>query len=248
MKQPQVIMTGDGSHSLWIPDLNETYHSTHGAIQESKHVFIQYGLLYWLHHQTKSSINILEIGLGTGLNVLLTYLQLLTTRVRATYTGLEPYPIPRAYTQQLNYAAQLARGTDCPITYQDLQATFEQIHQGAATSSCHLSDHFLLQKNECPLQNFYAPPNTFDLVYFDAFSPSKQPAVWGSTVLQKVSQMMKHHGIVVTYCAQGKLKRHLRQLGMYVETLPGPPGKREVTRAHKNSVFERCRDEEVFGL
>ncbi|MCU0318094.1 MAG: tRNA (5-methylaminomethyl-2-thiouridine)(34)-methyltransferase MnmD [Amoebophilaceae bacterium] len=233
MKQPQFIITGDGSHSLWIPDLDETYHSTHGAIQESKHVFIQHGLMHWLLHQTKSSVSILEIGMGTGLNVLLTYLNLLTTQVRTTYTGLEPYPIPKAYVQRLNYAAQLARETDCPITCQDLRATFERIHQGAATSSCHLSDHFLLQKSKCTLQSFCAPPNTFDLVYFDAFSPSKQPTLWESAVLQKIRQMMRNHGIMVTYCAQGKLKRYLKQVGMYVETLPGPPGKREVTRARK---------------
>jgi tRNA U34 5-methylaminomethyl-2-thiouridine-forming methyltransferase MnmC len=213
--------------------LNETYHSTHGAIQESKHVFIHHGLLHWLDYPTKSSVNILEIGLGTGLNVLLTYLNLLTIQVRATYTGLEPYPIPREYVQQFNYAAQLAKEVDCPITSQNLQATFGRIHQGASASSCHLFDYFVLHKKKCSLQNFCVPPNTFDLVYFDAFSPSKQPTLWGNSILRKVSEMIKQHGIIVTYCAQGKFKRHLKQIGMRVETLPGPSGKKEMTRAWK---------------
>jgi tRNA U34 5-methylaminomethyl-2-thiouridine-forming methyltransferase MnmC len=195
--------------------LNETYHSTHGAIQESKHVFIHHGLLHWLDYPTKSSVNILEIGLGTGLNVLLTYLNLLTIQVRATYTGLEPYPIPREYVQQFNYAAQLAKEADCPITSQNLQATFGRIHQGASASSCQLFDYFVLHKKKCSL------------------SPSKQPTLWGNSILRKVSEMIKQHGIIVTYCAQGKFKRHLKQIGMRVETLPGPSGKKEMTRAWK---------------
>lgn len=233
MKQPQLIMTKDGSHSLWMPDLNETYHSTHGAIQESKHIFIHHGLLNWLRNHTQSSVSILEVGLGTGLNVLLTYLALLTKRVETTYTGLEPYPIPWAYVQRFNYAAQLTQKQSYPITYEGLQATFEKLHQGATTVSCRLSEYFLLKKNICSLQAFSAPPNSFDIVYFDAFSPNKQPAMWSVDVLQKVYHMMKHHGIMVTYCAQGMLRRHLKQLGIHVETLPGPPGKKEMTRAQK---------------
>jgi len=230
---PQLIFTKDGSHSLWMPALDETYHSRHGAIQESKHIFIQHGLLHWLNNQAPSSVNLLEVGLGTGLNVLLTHLALLTKPVHTTYTGLEPYPIPWQYIRRFNYAAQLAQQKNCPITYKGLQATFEKLHQGAATSFCKLSDYFLLKKSNRSLQDFSAPPNTFDIVYFDAFSPNKQPAMWSVDLLQKVYHMMKHHGIMVTYCAQGKLKRDLKRLGMHVESLPGPPGKKEMTRARK---------------
>jgi tRNA U34 5-methylaminomethyl-2-thiouridine-forming methyltransferase MnmC len=230
---PQLILTKDGSHSLWMPELDETYHSTHGAIQESKHVFIHHGLLHWLNNQAPSSINILEVGLGTGLNVLLTYLALSTKHIHIAYTGLEPFPISWEYIQRFNYTAKLTQKTSCPITYQDLKATFEKLHQEAATSSCKLSDRFLLEKSHCSLQDFSAPPNTFDIVYFDAFSPKKQPAMWSFALLQKVYHMMKHHGIMVTYCAKGKLKRDLKQLGMHVESLHGPPGKKEMTRARK---------------
>ncbi len=233
MRQPQLITTNDGSHSLWMPDLNETYHSTHGAIQESKHIFIHHGLLDWLHNHTQASINILEVGLGTGLNALLTYLALLTKRVKTTYIGLEPYPIPWAYVQRFNYATQLTQHKNHPTTCEQLQTTFKQLHQKSATSFCQLSDHFLFQQKKCPLQAFSAPPNSFDIVYFDAFSPNKQPAIWSVDLLKKVYHMMKHHGIMVTYCAQGKFRRQLKQLGMRVETLPGPPGKKEMTRARK---------------
>lgn len=230
---PQLILTKDGSHSLWMPELDETYHSTHGAIQESQHVFIRHGLLHWLNDRDQSSVNILEVGVGTGLNVLLTYLALLTKQVHTVYTGLEPYPIPWEYVQRFNYAAQLTQRTSCPTTYQGLQTTFEKLHQGAATSCCRLSDYFLFKKSHYSLQDFSTMSNAFDIVYFDAFSPNKQPAMWSVDVLQKVYQMMKHHGIMVTYCAQGKLRRDLKQLGMHAETLPGPPGKKEMTRAQK---------------
>jgi len=237
MSQPQLIMTNDGSHSLWMPDLDETYHSAHGAIQESKYIFIHHGLLDWLHNHTQSSISILEVGLGTGLNALLTYLELLTKRVQTTYTGLEPYPIPWAYVQRFNYATQLTPNKTHPTTRKELQTTFKQLHQEAETSfwQRQLSDHFLFQRQNCTLQAFSSPPNSFDIVYFDAFSPNKQPAMWSVDLLQKVYHMMKHHGIMVTYCAQGKFRRHLEQLGMHVETLPGPPGKKEMTRARKGN-------------
>jgi tRNA U34 5-methylaminomethyl-2-thiouridine-forming methyltransferase MnmC len=233
MGQPQLILTRDGSHSLWAPELDETYHSTHGAIQESRHVFIRHGLLHWLNSQAQCNVNILEVGLGTGLNALLTYLALLTKRVKTTYTGLEPYPMPWAYMQHFNYTTQLTQHKIYPTTYKKLQTTFKQLHQEAATSFCQLSDYFLFQQQNCPLQAFSAPPNSFDIVYFDAFSPNKQPNMWSVDLLQKVYHMMKRHGIMVTYCAQGKFRRHLKQLGMRVETLPGPPGKKEMTRAWK---------------
>ena len=233
MSQPQLITTQDGTHTLWVPELNETYHSTHGALQESKHVFIQQGLIHFLEAQPRSNIKMLEVGLGTGLNVLLTYLAWLKNPLQLAYTGLEPYPVPWAYIQRFNYVAQLTQGKHCPVTPQALQEIFEKIHQGAATSSCHLSDRFLLQKYAQPLEAFSTASNTFDIVYFDAFAPSKQPSMWQFTLLQKVCQMMKNRGILVTYCAQGKLKRHLKALGMYVEVLPGPPGKRAMTRAQK---------------
>jgi tRNA U34 5-methylaminomethyl-2-thiouridine-forming methyltransferase MnmC len=233
MRQPQLIITRDGSHSLWMPGLDETYHSAHGAIQESKHVFIRHGLLYWLHNHAQPSISILEVGLGTGLNALLTYLESLEKSTRITYTGLEPYPIPWKYIQRFNYATQLAQDPTYPTTRKKLQKIFEQLHREATTSFYQLSDHFLLQKKKYSLQTFHMPPDTFDIVYFDAFSPNKQPMTWSVDMLKKVYRMMKSHGIMVTYCAQGKLRRDLKQLGMHVEILPGPPGKREMTRAQK---------------
>lgn len=233
MSEPQLIMTEDGSHSLWMPELQEAYHSTHGAIQESEHVFIRHGLLHWFNHETKSNINILEVGLGTGLNALLTYLASLTKRVQIAYTGLEPYPIPDTHVRRLNYTTQLTQQASNSSVRKDLQAIFERLHQGTATTFRRITTNFSFKGHYGTLQAFSAPLDTFDMVYFDAFSPNKQPTMWSMGVFQKVYQMMKCRGILITYCAQGKLKRCLKQLGMHVETLPGPPGKKEMIRARK---------------
>jgi tRNA U34 5-methylaminomethyl-2-thiouridine-forming methyltransferase MnmC len=233
MKPLQLIVTENGSHSLWSSKLQEAYHSTHGAIQEAKHIFIHHGLLHWLNEEAKSSVNILEVGLGTGLNALLTYLVSPPRHIQIAYTGLEPYPVPHKYVQSINYTAQLTPSTNYSITGKDLQVGFQRLHQNTKAASLRIADHFLLKKHQCTLQAFSAPPNTFDIVYFDAFSPHKQPTMWTKEILQKVYQMMRYRGIMVTYCAQGKLRRCLQQLGMHVETLPGPPGKKEMTRTRK---------------
>jgi len=238
MSQLQLITTQDGAHTLWMPEINETYHSTHGAIQESQHVFVQQGLMHFLSkEQPQNKINVLEVGLGTGLNVLLTYLAWIKSPLQLSYTGLEPYPVSWEYIKRLNYAVQLTQTKHHDITYQMLQETFEKIHQKEITSYCNLSEHFSLYKYKQPLEAFLAPSHTFDIVYFDAFSPSKQPAMWTANVLQQVYHMMKPRGIIVTYCAQGKFKHHLRALGMCVETISGPPGKREMTRAQKKAYI-----------
>ena len=201
MKPPQLIMTQDGSHSLWMPELKESYHSTYGAIQEARHVFIRHGLLHWLNVETRSSVHILEVGLGTGLNALLTYLTSLTSNVQIAYTGLEPFPIPYKYVRSLNYATQLTQQK----TASSLIKTYEQFlrdwHQGTTTTSCSIADNFLLNRINDSLQSFSTPPNTFDIVYFDAFSPNKQPIIWSRSMLKKVHQMMRCRGVMVTYCA-----------------------------------------------
>ncbi|MHA7877325.1 MAG: tRNA (5-methylaminomethyl-2-thiouridine)(34)-methyltransferase MnmD [Bacteroidota bacterium] len=237
IREPELIVTRDGSHSLWRPDLKESYHSIHGAIQESKHIFIHQGLLSWLKHEAKSNVNILEIGFGTGLNALLTYMASLTTTVQISYTGLDPYPIPDKYVQSLNYAAQLAQQPNSRATYKDLQIAFERLHMVGTTRLCKIVDHFSFKRINDTFQAFSAPPNTFDIVYFDAFSPNKQPIMWSRDIFKKAHQMMRLRGIIVTYCAQGTFKRYLKQLGMHVKTLPGPPGKKEMTSAQKCEAY-----------
>jgi tRNA U34 5-methylaminomethyl-2-thiouridine-forming methyltransferase MnmC len=210
-----LILTEDGSHSLRNEKLNETYHSIHGAVQESRHVFIHHGLTHRLtNHPT--SVRILEAGFGTGLNVLLTALH---TSIPVYYESWELFPLPTQVVNQLNYGDQLHAA---PI--------FQAIHQAPWNQPVTLRDNFTLHKRKADLL-VQIPEGLFDIIYYDAFAPSRQPELWEFAIIQKMISALAAGGVFVTYCARGQLKRDLASLGLAVETLPGPPGKKEMVRA-----------------
>lgn len=221
----EIIRTSDGSDSLLNVDLNETYHSVHGAIQESEHVFIQAGLDYLLQKKTLHKFNILEIGFGTGLNALLTGQRLQHDTGRANYTSIEAYPLSEEIWTALNYGSKVGD-----------EDFFKQLHQVAWETSVELTPNFTLLKKKTTLQQAMLPANQYHLVYFDAFAPSKQPEMWTFEMLKKITLTLHPGGIFVTYCAKGQLKRDLKTLGLTVETLPGPPGKMEMVRAIKPEI------------
>jgi tRNA U34 5-methylaminomethyl-2-thiouridine-forming methyltransferase MnmC len=215
----QLITTADGSHSLLNTALDETYHSRHGAIQESLHVFINEGFDFVIGQNQLSEINILEIGFGTGLNALLTLQQATAKKIKVNYTSLETYPLQEAVWRTLNYGDAIALTSD-----------FEKLHLAAWNEWQVVSEFFRLRKLNVSLQQLDIA-DKFDLVYYDAFAPSKQPEMWELLVLQKTISKLKPRGVFVTYCAKGQLKRDLKSLGLTVETLDGPPGKKEMVRA-----------------
>lgn len=218
----EIILTEDGSHSLLNKDLNETYHSIHGALQESLHVFIRHGLEYFLRVKPRERVSILEIGFGTGLNALLTIQHVLKNHFSCAYTSLEAFPIDEEIWTNLNYSVSL-----------NMEDTFSQIHHAAWNHLVDILPDFQLSKLHTTLQDVALKPQSFDLIYFDAFAPSKQPEMWTLDMLEKVVTAMKPEGVFVTYCAKGQLKRDLKSLGLTVETLDGPPGKKEMVRAVK---------------
>ncbi len=220
----RIIETGDGSHSLLNVALDETYHSRHGALRESEHVFIRHGLHAWIEqHPTATQLRILEVGLGTGLNALLTVREAINhPALSFHYTALEPHPLPEETLAQLNYLSRLDEAS--------LHASFNTIHQATWEEDEPITDNFVLHKTQRTLEEFTAAP-VYDLVYFDAFAPNKQAELWTLPVLQKVAGMMADTAIFVTYSAKGQLKRDLRTAGLTIETLDGPPGKAEMVRA-----------------
>ncbi|HEY9006273.1 MAG TPA: tRNA (5-methylaminomethyl-2-thiouridine)(34)-methyltransferase MnmD [Ohtaekwangia sp.] len=217
----EIITTSDGSHSLLNTALDETYHSRHGAMQESIHVFIKEGLNHLRSIHASNSISILEVGFGTGLNALLTVQQAPEISADIHYTSLETYPVPEEIWSKLNYMDAVG-----------LKERFDQLHQAPWNQEVKILPNFTLQKLTIPLQQIDFS-NRFDLVYFDAFAPNKQPDMWTVDVLAKVVTAMKAKSIFVTYCAKGQLKRDLKSLGLTVETLAGPPGKKEMVRGLK---------------
>ncbi|NJM26416.1 MAG: tRNA (5-methylaminomethyl-2-thiouridine)(34)-methyltransferase MnmD [Bacteroidia bacterium] len=217
----KIITTADGSHSLLNEALHETYHSHHGAVQESMHVFIEHGLHHLLRQSPDKNISILEIGFGTGLNVLLTWRALRGAETTVRYTSIESFPLDRSVWGVLNYALD------------DEKVIFENMHASAWNEWVGLSPAFQLYKWNTTLQQASLGATLFDLVYYDAFAPGKQPEMWTREMLTKVVSQLRPGGVLVTYCAKGQLKRDLKALGLEVESLQGPPGKKEMTRATK---------------
>ena len=218
----KIITTADGSHSLLNEELNETYHSVHGAIQESVHVFIKSGLQYALEKSPRLPISIFEVGFGTGLNALLTLQYLQGHPAAVNYTAIEHSPLGEEIWSRLNYALLL-----------NLEAEYKDLHYLAWGRPHALTTNFNLLKLNITLQEVALSKESLDLVYYDAFAPSKQPELWSFDVLRKIFEALKPGGVLVTYCAKGQLKRDLNGLGLVVETLAGPPGKKEMVRALK---------------
>lgn len=218
----QIITTNDGSQSLLNPELNETYHSIHGARQESIHVFITNGLEFVVQNKSKQSVKILEIGFGTGLNALLTASYGAEKGIAIEYTTLEAFPVNESIWQQLTYAQSEAE-----------REIFYKLHHEPWDQWVEIKPGFMLTKLNTSLQLVSLEHRYFDLVYFDAFAPNKQPEMWTLPMLQKTIEALTPGGVFVTYCAKGQLKRDLASLGTRVESLQGPPGKREMIRAMK---------------
>jgi tRNA U34 5-methylaminomethyl-2-thiouridine-forming methyltransferase MnmC len=224
----EIIQTADGSHSLYIRELDEHYHSKHGAIQESKHVFIDAGLKHIIS-QAKyiSAINILEVGVGTGLNMLLTFLETQNSEIKINYTAIEAHPVKSDMLNQLNYVSLLSESAE---ELESLHSIFNKIHTSEWEKEISLSEHFVIHKIKNTLQEIKLE-DTYDLIYFDAFGPRVQPELWTEEIFSKIFSATKSDGCLVTYCAKGEVKRTLKKVGFIVESLPGPPGKREMVRA-----------------
>ncbi len=219
----QLIITDDGSTSLQIPEWNEQYHSTHGAIQEAKHVFIKNGF----YAIKKSKISILEIGLGTGLNCFITFLEAIKHDIRISYYGIEAYPITTEEIEQLNYVEQL-KATK-------YRAIFDKIHTSGWNEKIALSNHFDLVKQRIKFQAI-TYKKSIDLIYYDAFGPRVQPELWTEDLFSIMYDALRANGLLVTYSAKGSVRRALQKVGFTIERLAGPPGKREMLRAIKKDI------------
>lgn len=230
MTDVRIIETEDGSHSLFVPALNETYHSFHGAIRESQHIYINMGLKHWLGKFPGKNAAILEVGFGTGLNVLLSLQFAFLHKSAFHFTTLEPFPLDLSLIEKLNYVGKLQQKCAMDI---DLLHLNKVIHSCNWNETHQLLENFLFTKLGVKLENYQAAENQFDIIYFDAFAPNKQAELWEAPVLAKIHDLLKRGGILVTYCAKGQFKRDLRTVGFEVETLPAPPGKKEMVRGVK---------------
>lgn len=219
----EIKKTADGSSTIHLPDWNENYHSTHGAIQEANHVFIDKGFSV----VTKPEISILEIGFGTGLNCFLTLLAAKKRKIVVNYVGVEAYPVTEEEAGQLNYVSEL--------NVVEKQTVFNQLHAISWEKNHEVIAGFFLEKRKQFFKEIIAK-NQFDLVYFDAFGAAHQPELWSVEIFKIMFLAMQENGVLVTYCAKGSVRRAMQEVGFTVERLDGPPGKREMLRATKHSA------------
>ena len=217
----EIQETNDGSHTLYRSDLDETYHSHKGALGESEYVFVEQGLAHFFNNSRATDVTIFEVGMGTGLNALLSWRFGVEEHKSIHYHTVEPYPVPAEVFQRLNYAKDHERNI------------FHRIHEGDWDQALAIEPDFTLFKYRQTLEDFHKDIRV-DVVFMDAFAPSKQPEVWAEANLQKCYKLLNPGGVLVTYCAQGQFKRDLKSCGFEVISLPGALGKKEMVRAVKS--------------
>lgn len=215
--------TADGSLTLYVPDLDEHYHSINGAIREAEHVYLGAGFRYRMAccydpKECFSGLHVLELGFGTGLNAFLTALEAEKLKTAVYYTALEKFPLSQQITNQLNYS-------------ESNESLFRNIHRAEWEIPTSISPYFTLQKTNVDFLNF-SFAGKYDVIYYDAFAPDKQPEVWSQNLFDKLFAGASPGCILVTYCAKGTIRRMMQQAGFTVQRIPGPPGKREMLRAN----------------
>ncbi|MGZ3750488.1 MAG: tRNA (5-methylaminomethyl-2-thiouridine)(34)-methyltransferase MnmD [Mucilaginibacter sp.] len=219
----QLVTTEDGSKTIYNSEVGENYHSRHGALQESRHVFLNSGIRYFLAGKEATGVSILEVGFGTGLNFLLSADYCTAKQISLEYVGIEAYPLTTALIRQTAY--------DQYITPQVWESFTDQ-YPDSLKQSITINQYCQLQIAHCPLLNFNSLQQ-FDVIYFDAFASANQPEMWDETAINYTLKFLKPSGVFVTYAITGNLKRALKSLGLKVEKAPGAPGKREMLRATK---------------
>jgi tRNA U34 5-methylaminomethyl-2-thiouridine-forming methyltransferase MnmC len=229
-----IVTTADGSKTIYNSEVGENYHSRHGALQESRHVFLNSGLKYFLENQIKISptggedlegaaVSVLEVGFGTGLNFLLSADHCSAKQINLEYTGIEAYPLDNKLINQTGYDQYIS----APVW-----DSFIKQYPGSLKNPVKINLHCQLQIAHCKLTDF-SSEKQYDVIYFDAFASAYQPEMWNEQAITHTVKFLKPGGVFVTYAITGNLKRMLKSLGLKVEKAPGAPGKREMLRAVK---------------
>jgi tRNA U34 5-methylaminomethyl-2-thiouridine-forming methyltransferase MnmC len=213
----RIIETDDGSQSLYDDALNETYHSTRGAHSESQYVYIDQGLATKASEDRQSPMRVLEIGFGTGINAWLAWLWAENAQFSIDFHTLEPNPIERAIINELKIFEK---------------KEVQRLHQSPWGEYVELSPFFAFSRYPMSLEEYFSS-QPFDVIFFDAFAPSRQPDIWSLSNLKKCFDLLTPDGILTTYCAQGQFKRDLKEAGFLMEVLPGALGKKEMVRGRK---------------
>lgn len=214
-----IIKTNDGSNTLYSNMFNDQYHSIFGAFQESQFIYIQTGLNYC----EQNSLKIFEVGFGTGLNAILTFIEGFKKKINIEYHAIELFPIGIETINQLNYFEFLSN---------DQKSIYKELHECNWNKKIKISENFTFRKIKYDFNN-YIFNEKYGLIYFDAFAPEKQPNMWSGENFAKLYDTLNNKGILTTYSSKGLVKNNLRKAGFKVTRLDGPKGKRHILRAQK---------------
>ncbi len=217
----KIVPTADGSNTIYNPDVGENYHSLHGALQESRHVFVNSGLSYFLDINPVKDVSILEVGFGTGLNFLLSAGFCEERKIQLNYTGIEAYPLTAGMISQTGYDQYISSA---------LWQAFIDCYAASLLALTAVNSNCQLQIASCKLLNFQSAKQ-FDVIYFDAFAATHQPEMWNEGSIGHTLKFLKPGGVFVTYAITGNLKRMLKGMGLQIQKIPGAAGKREMLRA-----------------
>ena len=228
----EIQITEDGSHTLFSEMAGQTYHSSHGAVQESRHIFIDAALAKAQNDMGNARLSVLEIGFGTGLNALLTAQWARDNGVKIEYTTIELYPLAEEVYRELNYG-RLLGDEELFLRLHEAKwdAGFVQVGENFAIRKCKSDIVEWLNSQQSTVDG--QRMGVYDVVYFDAFSPDAQSELWSEEVFRNVYALMREGGVMTTYCAKGDVRRAMLAAGFRVEKLQGPPGKRHILRAEK---------------
>lgn len=215
-----IVVSRDGSHTLRNELSGEHYHSIFGAYTESMHVFAAAGLEA-LELQADRPLRLLEVGLGTGLNALIAARYCVQNKISIDYVALEPYIVNNEQLMQLNYA---------DFVGEELFVAYQQAYPALLAGEPWEYGSFRLQVQQQKLEQWSAAAQSFDLIFYDAFSPSSQADMWEDAAIDRVADCLAPGGLLVTYCIRGHVRRRFMAQGLLAEKLPGPPGKREMLR------------------
>lgn len=219
----QLVTTADGSKTIFNSEIGENYHSKHGALQESRHVFLNSGLRFYLQDKNPPEVKILEVGFGTGLNFLLSAECCLDAKLKLQYTGIEAYPLNEVFISQTGYQEYIS---------EEIWKNFLEKYSQSINHPEKLNEYCSFEISHCHLADFKTD-ELYDIIYFDAFASVHQPEMWSFESLQHICNYLRSGGIFVTYAITGNLKRTMKALGFSVEKAKGAPGKREMLRARK---------------
>ena len=234
----ELVVTDDGSHSIRFATIDEGYHSTHGAIKEAMHVYILPNMAQ--HIGSLNTINVFEMGFGTGLNAFLSYLYAKANNCQVHYTAVEAYPVPKDIYTRLNYAELCINEIQTLYPEADFDNCindFVKLHTAEWNSATRITTQFTLTKHHCTIQDINLPKNLYHSIYYDAFAPQFQPELWSNDIFDKLCLASAPQVILTTYCCKGDVKRALKASGYTIEKLPGPKGKREMLRAKIESAL-----------